>query len=299
MGKLTLAGLQVVLQDQTSGARLPVEPSSVEASSSDASDAHALGNGHGAPGNGVPVSTSSSTAALRVYYEYLSFIFRRPAGASAQEQAELAYRDHLQAGLLPLCGMQGQSIGPAASGPMRPVHRSRLTWPAADTCKPECTVLWKIVGCRAEGEPGPRIQARQVDSWLALRGACLQVPLQPLKDNLESQTYEVFEKDETKYTSYEAAIRQALVERHASGQKAETSATDSTDGASRSAGPVVHIMVVGAGRGPLVRASLAAGEKSMCDCVTRCFLHKHLMCFWSCCPLPLATVSRVQCDVWP
>lgn len=35
----------------------------------------------------------------------------------------------------------------------------------------------------------------------------LQAPLQPLADNLESQTYEVFEKDATKYTTYEEAVR--------------------------------------------------------------------------------------------
>ena len=31
----------------------------------------------------------------------------------------------------------------------------------------------------------------------------LQCPLQPLKDNLESQTYEVFEKDPIKYSQYQ------------------------------------------------------------------------------------------------
>ena len=35
----------------------------------------------------------------------------------------------------------------------------------------------------------------------------LQCPLQPLMDNLESQTYEVFEKDPVKYSEYEAAIK--------------------------------------------------------------------------------------------
>lgn len=34
----------------------------------------------------------------------------------------------------------------------------------------------------------------------------LQAPLQPLADNLESQTYEVFEKDATKYGTYEEAV---------------------------------------------------------------------------------------------
>lgn len=38
----------------------------------------------------------------------------------------------------------------------------------------------------------------------------LQAPLQPLMDNLESQTYEAFEKDPVKYRQYERAIVKAL-----------------------------------------------------------------------------------------
>lgn len=38
----------------------------------------------------------------------------------------------------------------------------------------------------------------------------LQAPLQPLMDNLESQTYEAFEKDPVKYSQYEKAIVKAL-----------------------------------------------------------------------------------------
>merc|ERR1712243_220668 len=41
----------------------------------------------------------------------------------------------------------------------------------------------------------------------------LQCPLQPLMDNLESQTYEVFEKDPVKYSEYENAVCQALLDR--------------------------------------------------------------------------------------
>jgi type II protein arginine methyltransferase len=81
----------------------------------------------------------------------------------------------------------------------------------------------------------------------------LQAPLQPLTVNLESITYEVFEKDPIKYEWYERAISQALgdwVE-----QKKPTSSPD---------GRVV-VAVVGAGRGPLVtralRASMASGVK--------------------------------------
>ena len=71
----------------------------------------------------------------------------------------------------------------------------------------------------------------------------LQSPLQPLGDNLEFQTYETFEKDPVKYARYEDAVRLAV-----------------KDGMRREMYPksgssyCVNIMVVGAGRGPLVQA---------------------------------------------
>lgn len=75
----------------------------------------------------------------------------------------------------------------------------------------------------------------------------LQCPLQPLMDNLESQTYEVFEKDPVKYSEYQAAMVAALTDMVAEEER-ETK--------------VLTLMVVGAGRGPLVRAALNASEKS-------------------------------------
>ena len=73
----------------------------------------------------------------------------------------------------------------------------------------------------------------------------LQCPLQPLMDNLESQTYEVFEKDPVKYSEYEAAMKAAL--------------TDLVPEAELETRELV-LIVVGAGRGPLVRAALRASE---------------------------------------
>ncbi|KAH7414544.1 PRMT5 arginine-N-methyltransferase-domain-containing protein [Phaeosphaeria sp. MPI-PUGE-AT-0046c] len=78
----------------------------------------------------------------------------------------------------------------------------------------------------------------------------LQSPLQPLTDNLESITYEVFEKDPIKYAWYERAIEQALGDWHE--QKKSTSSGDG----------VVVIAVVGSGRGPLVTRALNASENS-------------------------------------
>lgn len=76
----------------------------------------------------------------------------------------------------------------------------------------------------------------------------LQAPLQPLTDNLESVTYEVFEKDPVKYDWYERAIAQAL-----SDWAAQEKPTSSSSGA-------VVIAVAGSGRGPLVTRALKASE---------------------------------------
>ena len=72
--------------------------------------------------------------------------------------------------------------------------------------------------------------------------------MQPLMDNLESATYETFEKDASKYLCYEEAVFNCLKDR-----------VSDVDAAG---GKTTVLMVVGAGRGPLVRASLRASERS-------------------------------------
>jgi len=74
---------------------------------------------------------------------------------------------------------------------------------------------------------------------------CLQAPLQPLSDNLESETYELFEQDPVKYAQYEEAVFRFLTHRRDAGRQAP-----------------FYIMVVGAGRGPLVAASLRAAQRA-------------------------------------
>lgn len=76
----------------------------------------------------------------------------------------------------------------------------------------------------------------------------LQSPLQPLSDNLESATYEVFEGDPVKYNQYEAATKEALLH-----WKREGKPTSSSSGA-------VVIAVAGSGRGPLVNGALKASQ---------------------------------------
>nr|XP_012138571.1 PREDICTED: protein arginine N-methyltransferase 5 isoform X4 [Megachile rotundata] len=94
--------------------------------------------------------------------------------------------------------------------------------------------LWK--GCQMSGP---------VEMFTRGYEDYLQCPLQPLSDNLESQTYEIFEKDPVKYTQYQTAIHQAIL-------KTVSTSEDNTR--------KIVIMVVGAGRGPLVHASLNAAE---------------------------------------
>lgn len=76
----------------------------------------------------------------------------------------------------------------------------------------------------------------------------LQAPLQPLTVNLESVTYEVFEKDPIKYEWYERAVARALHDWIEQGKP-----TSNPDGR-------VVVAVVGAGRGPLVSRALKAAD---------------------------------------
>ncbi|XP_032666884.1 protein arginine N-methyltransferase 5 isoform X1 [Odontomachus brunneus] len=94
--------------------------------------------------------------------------------------------------------------------------------------------LWK--GCQTTG--AVERFARGYEDYL-------QCPLQPLMDNLESQTYEIFEKDPVKYREYQSAIYEAIRDIMPKVQEEERK---------------VVIMVVGAGRGPLVTASLNAAD---------------------------------------
>jgi protein arginine N-methyltransferase 5 len=94
----------------------------------------------------------------------------------------------------------------------------------------------------------------------------LQSPLQPLMDNLESQTYETFERDPVKYDRYEAAIALALLD-VAALKNTSTPSPPSPTSSSSSSSPVTNtsdqatpviVTVVGAGRGPLVACALSA-----------------------------------------
>ena len=74
----------------------------------------------------------------------------------------------------------------------------------------------------------------------------LQLPLQPLGDHLPNPTYAVFEADATKYTKYQEAIVSFFTETYA----------HSTGCGDRQC----HVVVLGAGRGPLVTSALNAAQ---------------------------------------
>ena len=88
----------------------------------------------------------------------------------------------------------------------------------------------------------------------------MQAPLQPLQDNLESATYETFEKDTTKYSVYQSAIHAAIL-----------------DCVPQQGAEDLVIMVVGAGRGPLVTAALkASGSLLALHCIAHIASHRPL-----------------------
>lgn len=80
----------------------------------------------------------------------------------------------------------------------------------------------------------------------------LQAPLQPLADNLESATYEVFEGDPVKYNQYELAIANAMIEWKEL-KKPTSQSPDNSD---------LIVAVAGAGRGPLVTRVLKAAQST-------------------------------------
>ena len=121
----------------------------------------------------------------------------------------------------------------------------------------------------------------------------LQDPLQPLMDNLESATYEVFEGDPVKYQQYEDAIYKAIIDisvkkKATIAAKAALAAKEAGEGETNSdsqstsaEGPSAPhskvsaakapkstqteqlvVMIVGAGRGPIVEAAMRAETRA-------------------------------------
>ncbi|KAF5400271.1 Protein arginine N-methyltransferase [Paragonimus heterotremus] len=103
----------------------------------------------------------------------------------------------------------------------------------------------------------------------------LQEPLQPLRDNLSSTTYSIFEMDPYKYQAYETAIYEALQHRTRCNRSTQSPhGPNDTSPNEMANGPLETgslssdrqvVMVLGAGRGPLVNATLSAAKRANCD----------------------------------
>lgn len=100
----------------------------------------------------------------------------------------------------------------------------------------------------------------------------LQIPLQPLSSNLESITYETFEMDIVKYIHYQEAIRQALIVKAAERDVHPYSDLDDLlpeNFVDKKPEVTFTVLVVGAGRGPLVDACIEAARDSNLFCLLK------------------------------
>lgn len=248
---------------------------------------------------------------LRPYWEYLSYLFRKNEGAEESQPAELSYRDFLQVG--------GRFRGLEHSGgglPWEEGGRLRRAWRGCRNGLPMPRPRTGLVGGETWAAADPPCQVHRSQSLANVLGRSpntegppplrRQAPLQPLQDNLESQTYEVFERDGTKYEVYGEAVYRALLDRV---PEDEAATTTTVGGAGwTAAAPTVGffplwvsfnsrqgmptqvkgllstrrhtprlsawtmpllprnatqvLMVVGAGRGPIVAAALAAADRA-------------------------------------
>lgn len=98
-------------------------------------------------------------------------------------------------------------------------------------------------------EPYSRLETETLTSFQDW----LQSPLQPLSDNLESSTYEMFEGDPVKYDLYEQAMFEAMSEWKTLNKPTSSLNTEQLE---------LVVTVAGAGRGPLVTRALRASERS-------------------------------------
>ncbi len=91
----------------------------------------------------------------------------------------------------------------------------------------------------------------------------LQSPLQPLADNLESSTYEVFENDKIKYDIYEESLFKAFLDKKKYGRFLQTKILgDHGIPLAEEFSGEITVMYFGAGRGPLIRKAIKAAERA-------------------------------------
>lgn len=135
----------------------------------------------------------------------------------------------------------------------------------------------------------------------------LQLPLQPLADNLDSSVYETFEKDRPKYECYREALKQSLHDMHANSSRitprlgeagawGRRSLDGSSDGVLGGTNNPILIAVLGAGRGPLVDAALRAADSEEVRVKVRFQQLLHCQCCWESTIVILRSVDFIGWD---
>lgn len=173
-----------------------------------------------------------------------------PAFSAADEDAvwgetyQRWFGENIQAVVLPTAlfktGLDGRPVLSAALQKLCTAFLAYhpLKWLVEGPCRHEggyaayCAPLEAIHNANVPGT---------IEAFLRYSSDELLRPMQPLQDQLHSSNYEFFEQDPVKYVQYQRAIAAALRERHPQGGEAV-------------------LMVLGAGRGPLVDAALRAAE---------------------------------------
>lgn len=181
-----------------------------------------------------------------VFVDADAFVANRrgyPTLPRAHQDVLAWYLDDGQARFCLFGGSSPSALSMAAAG--KSISAEGVEVNAETTAVPRhpLTTHWEYMCYLCQKRPAPDAQAEAENGYRDY----LQAPLQPLMDHLESSTYATFERDAAKYDAYERAVA-AFLGDLAGAPVAETQRKS------------VRVLVAGAGRGPLVSASLRAAD---------------------------------------
>lgn len=213
---------------------------------------------------GFPVLPKEYQLVVAVLLRYCSLVcFKGPPTIPGSFTPYLQYINHIQStgeDIIKQCCGEPESVGakcvstsilPFSSEVATESDRKKIRLMNRDESStsypPTVTADVHVSTAIAQSETEVAEREAFSDHFTAGYKDTLQMPLQPLADNLQNSTYETFERDPTKYQKYEEAVAKGLV----------------CMAKRRGGGVTIHVAVVGAGRGPLVacvlRAAVAVG----------------------------------------
>lgn len=189
---------------------------------------------------GFPVLPKEHQLVLAILLRFCSLVsFKGPPSITGSFTAYIQYVDHIRRTSTEViewcCGIPKAPAATAAS--------------STDDAEGNQNKRAKVSGDAAAAAAALDLAQREAysESFTAAYRDALQMPLQPLADNLENCTYETFERDPAKYQKYQEAAAKGLV--HMSNLRGGVAAGS------------VRVAVVGAGRGPLVACVLRASAE--------------------------------------